>query len=201
MTFDDKIALLIREVRNETIECFVKLLVAHGLRVSDLLNVKHSDITSRGAIIVYQGKGSNKLIIQAGTCIDYILKCRESKLDPFTGYSRFFFYRLFKKYDIYQKSNGQKNYSVTHAPRKQLAQVMQKEGFTDEEIKTALGHKSIRSTLYYTDNSKRLASYRNRPKQHKSSMLTPLIPLKNGRYKLDPRAEFTNKQTKEYFKE
>ena len=201
MTFDDKIALLIREVRNETVECFVTLLVANGLRVSGLLNVKHTDITSRGAIIVYQGKGSNKLIIQAGTCIDYILRCRDNKTDPFAGYSRFFFYRLFKKYDIYQKSSGQKNYSVTHAPRKFLAQDMQKDGFTDEEIKTALGHKSLRSTLYYTDNSKRLASYRNRPRQYKSSMLTPLIPLKNGRYKLDPRAEFTNEQTKKYFKE
>ena len=201
MTFDNKIARLIQEVNNETIECFVTLLVANGLRVSDLLAVKYTDITSRGAIIVYQGKGSNKLIVQAGTCIDYILRCRDSKIHPFTGYSRFFFYRLFKKYDIYQKSSGQKNYSVTHAPRKLLAQDMQKEGFTDEEIKTALGHKSMRSTLYYTDNSKRLASYRNRKKEAKSSMLTPLIPLKNGRYKLDPRAEFTNKQTKEYFKE
>ena len=192
---------MINDISNISLRAFISLQLNNGLRVSDVLNISYSDITPRGQILVRQGKGSNSKVVSDFQYIDFYLDCKKRQVNPFSDYNRFFIYRLYKKYDIYQKNKGQKNASITHAPRKILAQSLQNDGFTLDEIKVALGHNSKRSTEYYVNKNLSLASYRKRPGENKSSMLHPVQTLKNGSIRIDPRADFSNKQEKDYFKQ
>ena len=199
--FYRNVVRMINDITNISLRAFVSLQLNNGLRVSDVLNISYSDITPRGQILVRQGKGSISKVVSDFQYIDFYLDCKQRKLNPFSDYNRFFIYRLYKKYDIYQKNKGQKNASITHAPRKILAQSLQNDGFTLDEIRVALGHNSKRSTEYYIDKKLSLASYRRRREENKSSLLHPVQILKNGSIRIDPRANFSNKQEKDYFKQ
>ena len=171
---------LTRDGYSVALRAFVSLQFKFGLRVSDVLNISFTDISRSGAIVIKQGKGSEKIIARDDEFIDFWHNMRESKTWPFRQYNRFYIYRIYKKYRISTTERGRRHDSVTHAPRKMLAQEMQADGFEKSEIKTALGHKSDRSTEYYLDKRKRLASFRDRKEELPSSVLHPVIIQSNG---------------------
>lgn len=169
-----------REGYSIALQAFVSLQFKFGLRVSDALNISYSDISRNGTIVINQGKGSEKLIARDDEYLSFWNNCQENKTHPFRQYSRFYIYRLYKKFGISTTEKGRKHDSVTHAPRKMLAQELQSDGFGKSEIKTALGHKSERSTEYYLDKRKRTASYRSRETELPSSELHPIVIQSNG---------------------
>jgi hypothetical protein len=74
----------------------------------------------------------------------------DSSLLPIsTVYSRFYFYRLFKRIGLYGKFGSNDNNSVTHYFR-HLQGLDVQNSFNDWALTaSALGHKNEKSTIYY----------------------------------------------------
>ena len=65
------------------------------------------------------------------------------------SYSRFYYYRLFKRLGLYEKFNGNVNNSVTHYFRHKLLSSFKSEEIEIETRQNFIGHKSKKSTKYY----------------------------------------------------
>ena len=140
---------------DEKIVAGVGLMFSAGLRISSLLLIDYTCISSNLVITIKQLKGSNTLYAQPIYYRDVWRKVYDNKLSPFTLYDRFFFYRLFKRYDLVLKNGAGRNDSVTHAPRKYLANEMYSVENDIQAAKSALGHKSSSSTKYYINENYR----------------------------------------------
>lgn len=125
------------------------ILLAGGLRISEALNIKHSDISPLGFVKISGLKGSNEKIIQAGIATEFFIKCKSIPINPFQEYNRFFVYREFKKIGLSLHINKNTKASVTHIFRHLAAQESKKIGANQETIKRQLGHKQIKSTGFY----------------------------------------------------
>ena len=135
----------------------VGLMFSAGLRISSLLMIDYNCISSNLVITIKQLKGSNTIYAQPIYFREVWRSIYENKLSPFALYDRFFFYRLFKRYDLVLKNGTGRNDSVTHAPRKYLANEMYGVENDLEAAKNALGHKSVSSTKYYVNENYRRA--------------------------------------------
>lgn len=164
---------------SEALKAFVSLQFKHGLRVSDVLNIHYSDITNAGNIVVHQGKRSMKIIVRDDEFFDFWKNCKVSKTNPFQNYDRFYIYRLYRRIGIKHTEAGRQRNSVTHAPRKLLAQDMEKSDFDITEIQTALGHRGKRSTEYYLNEKRRQGEYKRRDRKLLMCELKPKI-IKRG---------------------
>ena len=164
---------------SEALKAFVSLQFKHGLRVSDILNIHHSDITNSNNIVIHQGKKSHKKIVRDDEFFDFWKNCRDFKINPFEDYDRFYIYRIYKRIGIKHTERGRKRNSVTHAPRKLLAQDMEKSDFDITEIQTALGHRGKRSTEYYLNEKRRQGEYKRRDRKLLMCELKPNI-IKRG---------------------
>lgn len=140
---------------DEKIVAGVGLMFSAGLRISSLLLIDYTCISSNLVITIKQLKGSNTLYAQPIYYREVWRKVYENKLSPFSLYDRFFFYRLFKRYDLVLKNGVGRNDSVTHSPRKYLANEMYGAQNDLEAAKNALGHKSVSSTKYYINENYR----------------------------------------------
>lgn len=181
---EENIELLLKELEEKNFDpkllAYISLQFTAGLRISDLLKINYSNITPNLLIAIEQGKGSNVLNVQPVFYRDIWRAIRDNKLSPMSNYSRFWFYKLYKKLGIMMDNGAGRNNSVTHAPRKLLAQELYANDNNLEIAKNALGHKDERSTLYYIDPSyrqKKLDSGLLRPS---SANLDPIVLQKNG---------------------
>jgi integrase len=127
----------------------IKIQYMYGLRISEVLNIRHCHIDRRNNIKVFGAKGSeNRIINVAGIYNDLRVVSSSTRL-LFDYYNRFFIYRCYKKLGfVYEHGKGLKC-SVTHAPRHLLLKSL--ESITDdiEEKARFIGHKSTKSTQHY----------------------------------------------------
>ena len=153
----NRLDAMIADNVDKNIVAGVGLMFSAGLRISSLLMIDYTCISSNLVITIKQKKGSNTIYAQPIYFREVWRSIYENKLSPFDLYDRFFFYRLFKRYDLVLKNGAGRNDSVTHAPRKYLANEMYGPENDLEAAKNALGHKSISSTKYYVNENYRKA--------------------------------------------
>lgn len=127
----------------------IELLMLNGLRISEVLSIKPSDVLPNGYIRINGKKGSNDRLITSNYFRTHWQTSFISLLPLHLYYSRFYFYRLFKKIGIYGRYGSNKYNSVTHYFRHEIVLSMQKSGVDDQLISEFLGHKSSKSLLYY----------------------------------------------------
>lgn len=158
---EHKFLQIIEELRKakypELFLAYVALQWQSGSRISDLLRVDYSCISPHLQITINQGKGSKSLIVQPVHFRDVWRVVRDSRLSPARNWSRFFFYRVYRRYGIVVKSYGLKYDSVTHAFRKHIADDIIAGGGTIEDVQQVLGHVETKSAKYYIDESERIA--------------------------------------------
>lgn len=159
---------------------YITLQFSAGLRISDLLRVSYKNISPSLHITIEQGKGSNTIITQPIFLREVWREIRDKKLYPVQNYNRFWFYKLYKKLGISKSNGAGRNNSVTHAPRKFLAQQLYVEENNYEAARVALGHKDARSTKYYTDEKFRKAVLEGGIGNNVSGELGPIVLQKNG---------------------
>lgn len=159
---------------------YITLQFSAGLRISDLLSVSYKNISPSLHITIVQGKGSNTIITQPIYLRETWREIRDKKLYPVESYNRFWFYKLYKKLGITKTNGTGRNNSVTHAPRKMLAQQLYTEEGDYEAARVALGHKDVRSTKYYTDEKFRKAVLEGGIGGNASGELGPIVIQKNG---------------------
>lgn len=138
---------------NPTLQPFelavIELLFMWGLRVSEVLQVNCSDISRSGNIRIKALKGSNFRVVRSSLYESFWLGADSSLLPLNSIYSRFYFYRLFKRLGIYGHFGNNCNNSVTHYFR-HLRGLDVQNTYEDWELTAqSLGHKSTKSTIYY----------------------------------------------------
>lgn len=127
----------------------IELMFMHGLRISEVLNIDQSDISKSGAIRIKALKGSSFRVVQPALFKEFWLKNCSQLLPLRTVYSRFYFYRLFKRLGLYAYFGTNSNASVTHYFR-HLKGLDIQESFNDWALtQSVLGHKNVNSTHYY----------------------------------------------------
>lgn len=158
----------------------VGLMFSAGLRISSLLMIDFTCISSNLVITIKQKKGSNTLYAQPIYYREVWRNIFEKRLTPFALYDRFFFYRLFKRYNLIIKNGTGRNDSVTHAPRKYLANEMYSVENDIETAKNALGHKSVSSTKYYINENYRRAVLNRGIGNNVSGEISNIVIQKNN---------------------
>ncbi len=149
--------------RDKTIVC---LLYSAGLRVSELVNLKVSDIDSKRMVInIHQGKGRKDRTVMLAKNLIEILKqyWLESKPKtylfpgkiPGNPLTREAINNLLKKYSA--KAGITKNISP-HTLRHCFATHMLEDGANIRIIQLLLGHKNIKTTTIYTHIAKNYIS-------------------------------------------
>lgn len=132
------------------VRAYISLHYYSGARISDLLQVDYTSISSRLNISILQGKGSQALTIQPVHYREFWERVRDNRLTPMQNYNRFYFYRLYKRFGITVSRGASKNNLVTHAFRRELAIDLHNIDGNIKRAQGALGHRSANSTEHYT---------------------------------------------------
>ena len=141
--------LLRNDVVPEPVKAVAGLMFEHGLRISEVLRIEKRDISVSGHIRIKGLKGSNSRVVLSNIMRKFWTTSPEYMFPIVNTYSRFYFYRWFKKMGLYKIFGDNKKYSVTHLFRHALALHL-KEEFEDTQLtQQYLGHKNIKSTLHY----------------------------------------------------
>lgn len=131
------------------VELIYKLQSLHGLRISEVLNLKSSDIIGRNKLLIRGLKGSGNRII----VVEFIDELKDLSTHynglVFNGISRYFIYREYKKMGIGIAFNSSKKMAITHAPRHQYISELSNAGVNIVDIQHNLQHKSVSSTKHY----------------------------------------------------
>ena len=126
------------------------LIFRYGLRVSEVLNIRYSDVRVGHKLFIHGAKKSNNRLLDIYELNDFFCLDRSNTSYIFTGISRFFIYREFKKLGIGISIEGNKKLAVTHAGRHLLMQELKNSGDSTDDLQRYIGHKSINSTKCYT---------------------------------------------------
>lgn len=127
----------------------IMLQLLGGLRISEVLGIKYHHITSSGAVNVRGLKGSNNKFVVVSELRSWLLYCKDSRVNPFDGISRFMVYRFYKKHSISCLFDNRFHCSVTHYLRHLFAMDVISSADSILEVKDALGQKSLNSTKHY----------------------------------------------------
>ena len=127
----------------------ISLMYQSGCRISSILQLKPSNISANGRIVLHQGKGSEPMIIVPADYRDWWLNYRKSGMQYYELQSYIYYYRLFKRYKLVSPSSFGTRNAVTATARKMVAMDTFSVNEDLNEAKIALGHKSINSTGYY----------------------------------------------------
>lgn len=133
----------------------IALLMAYGLRISEVLNIRYNDITPQGTILIHGSKGSENRFISGMQFSKYIVSHALSFTTHLRYRNRWYYYRLFKRIGIYKKMTGNTNFSVTHAFRYEF--IKQLQGMTKDINETGkiIGHKNTNNTKRYDQKTKK----------------------------------------------
>jgi len=136
------------------IKAVVELMYLNSLRISEVLKIKGSDISKIGNIFIHASKGSQDRWTVVSIYREFWLSFRSSPIELGSTYSRFYFYREFKKLGIHFKQKGNKNSSITHAFRHLSVTSQQQQVKNISASARSLGHRSTKSTKHYDSKSK-----------------------------------------------
>lgn len=137
----------------------IELMMATGLRVSEVCNLKKNDVNLEEKYIRIIGKGSKERILQIEN--EYVLKalCKYNCLNKNNDISYFFANRLGHKvseqsvrimiYNITEKAHIQQHITP-HMFRHSFATMLLEEDVDIRYIQKILGHSSITTTQIYT---------------------------------------------------
>jgi integrase len=124
-----------------------------GLRVSEVLRINYSDILVSGQIIINASKGSNNRVVTSLYHTNYLLSLKHNTGQIYEGYTRFYYYRLFKSIGLYIVNQSSGNNSVTHSLRHTHVKMLHSSTNDKELIQRTIGHKSKKSTEYYINKN------------------------------------------------
>lgn len=135
---------------DQSLALVIWLMYASGLRISEILKIKGTDISRSYNILVRGSKKSNDRLVN-GVLFEEFLKAYIGKSTlVFSQFDRFYIYRELKKLGLCYKFAGNEKSSVTHLGRHVFA--LQGKEIADESMTVGkmLGHKGMSSEKYYT---------------------------------------------------
>lgn len=149
--FDNLIAESNNALSIET-KALIELMGIWGLRVSEALSIKASNVTRYGSIFVDGLKGSQSRLIHPNLYLNFWKSVYQTKCLDISYINRFYIYRIFNKSGIFIQHAPGLNKSVTHALRYIFIANCIKMNMSTVDIQNVLGHKNINSTLHYINS-------------------------------------------------
>jgi integrase len=127
------------------------LLLEHGARISEVLNLRLSDLKGCDRVMLHGLKGSDNRLIEGVSY--YADLFGFLSLFPNVGcvYSRWYYYRLCNKLGIRFQSAGSTKASVTHAGRHLYVDGLSGMDIQVSDLQRVMGHKSQKSTECYVE--------------------------------------------------
>jgi site-specific recombinase XerD len=144
----------IEKNKSNYIGAILELLYLYGLRISEVLSIKGSDIHQDGSIVIRGSKKSNNRIVYPVQTRTFWQLWSKSYLPLSSIYSRFHIYREFKKRGVSFVFGSNNLYSTTHALRHIRILSLIQSGTNREDISRFIGHKSIKSIEFYEQQFK-----------------------------------------------
>lgn len=126
----------------------------NGCRISELLNIKVSDITNSGNIRIKGLKNSNSRLLLTSSSRVFFLSCKSNFINPFSGCNRFYYYRLFKRLGIILQPLNSEKYAVCHSFRHNLLINNNVDKTNDIVLRSFIGQKSTKSFNHYVIEKK-----------------------------------------------
>jgi len=144
-------------LNNPRIDWFTKtvisVLITHGLRVGEVINIKFTDISEFGKISIAREKGSHPVVIVPVLLPENWLLIRRMKVVVAQHLNRMYIHRLFVKHGIYAYNKLTGERIVTHVFRHIHAGDVELQA--NRQMTSAfLGHKNMKSTDYYINKLK-----------------------------------------------
>jgi integrase len=153
-----------------TSRIFASCLLISGARPYELLNVRYKDVDRRGMVYIRTAKGGDTRVLYCPPILDIIpVHIPDLNQPVFRGYNYGKFYRSLKPL---LRNEGR--VSHVHVPvgrmfRRAYTRGCQHVSSSDiQVVRRALGHKSLTSTHYYTDEGGELVGKDS--KRHSRSM-------------------------------
>lgn len=137
--------------RNEPlhIRVIISMLQLYGLRISEVLSLKPSNITFDGKVIIRGAKGSSDRLVVIPEYSKFFIDIRNSGYNPFVNVNRFIVYRILKKYSLVAQSTYGSKDAVCHQFRYQFAKSINDVTCSVDETAQFIGHKKSSSTSHY----------------------------------------------------
>lgn len=130
----------------------IELIYRNGLRVSELLRIKGTDIMPNGSFIIRASKFSQNRIGFVVDNAEWLQSFRSYPSFIFADYNRHFVYYLFKRRGISSQIIGNQNKAVTHVLRHQAIENLQRATNDSAVTAQAIGHRSKKSTEHYLNH-------------------------------------------------
>jgi site-specific recombinase XerD len=159
---EEEVAAIFKRITNQTHRTILYLIYSAGLRLSELINLKPSDIdVDRKAVIIRQGKGnkdrmsllSDKALQQVR---EYLMRHRPTTwlFENYNGgqYSKRGIQRMFSEAKALA---GIAKPASIHTLRHSFATHLLEHGTDIRYIQNLLGHRSVKTTEIYTHVTKR----------------------------------------------
>ncbi len=127
----------------------IELQFLCGARISEILDITSSDISRTGLVRIRAKKGSQDRIVNPIYYRDFWLRDASALLPLSSVFSRFYFYRLYKKNGFAGYFGNNSKRSVTHFFRHIRGAEINRQWHDLELVKNSLGQKSVRSASYY----------------------------------------------------
>ena len=158
----DEIDLKVEEIlSNNTVPIqlkrFIYIQSISGARVSELLNIQHSDIISPTILRVKGLKHSEDRLIHIDQYCDYFRLCKSNMTRPFESLDRFYIYREYKKLDLVISFIGSNKKAVTHSFRYRYIKKLKDNEVDISLIQKEIGHKTQKTTERYEQKSRKIS--------------------------------------------
>lgn len=158
----DEIDLKVQEIMsNNTVPIQLKRFIyvqsISGARVSELLNIKHSDIISPTILRVKGLKHSEDRLIHIDKYCDYFSFCKCNMVHPFASLDRFYIYREYKKLNLVVSFIGSNKKAVTHSFRYRYIKKLKDNEVDISLIQKEIGHKTQKTTERYEQKTEKIS--------------------------------------------
>lgn len=158
----DEIDLKVQEIMMNNavpiqLKRFIYIQSISGARVSELLNIKHSDIISPTILRVKGLKRSEDRLLHIDRYCDYFSFCKFNMVHPFASLDRFYIYREYKKLNLVVSFIGSNKKAVTHSFRYRYIKKLKDNKVDISLIQKEIGHKTQKTTERYEQKSKKIS--------------------------------------------
>ena len=133
---------------------FAYTLLSGGLRVSELLSIKGTDVLISRKLIVKGLKGSKNRLIDVSFLWFFYSRFVGTDMFVFANFDRFFVYRIFLKYNVVFFSEKSSKKSVTHSLRHVYINSLRASNLSDADLCMSIGHNNVSNVNYYGKEKK-----------------------------------------------
>ena len=149
--------VLLNNTVPDILKRFIHLQSVSGARVSEILNIKYTDIISPTIIRIKGLKHSNDRLIHIDRYAEYFGFCKRNMINPFSSLNRYYIYREYKKLGFVVSFLDSNKKAVTHSFRYRYIKKLKDNEVDISLIQKEIGHKTQKTTERYEQKSKKIS--------------------------------------------